>query len=206
MRCVFLLPAFVLLFNCAPISVAADLSIHLSYPAWGSDNKPDSSTSIKWRMPDFLAVIVTNQSNKRIRIWSDRNSWGYDNVSFLATLENGEQIVISKIAKGWDSNWRSYLILKPREDAVFTANICDLRVWEWAPKGKKTDNSILSPDAPFPADFIFGKSQDAVIYLEPIFTIGKDDDSKNCNIWTGSIKGKGIRIKVDSTQFQNQKS
>lgn len=56
-------------------------------------------------------VMITNQTDKTLRLWTDRYSWGYDNLFFEVIERDGKRTKIFKKTKSWNKNfpdWRSF--------------------------------------------------------------------------------------------------
>jgi hypothetical protein len=61
----------------------------------------------------MLLVILTNISKEPFRLFEDRNSWGYRQLSFSATLQDGTQIELTRGPYEWTRNFPSTTLLQP---------------------------------------------------------------------------------------------
>lgn len=109
-------------------------------------------------------VVVTNVSKKPIRLWRDWCSWGYFNLSFEATDQNGTKTHITKNAREWNKNFPDWTIIAPSDHMVLDVTF-DKSIWH-------------NPPVPEP-----GKNRS--VSLKAVFEIAEDADSKSNKVWTG---------------------
>ena len=65
------------------------------------------------RPSDHFHVVVTNVSGQPIRVWSERCSWGYSNLSFQLTDDAGRSVEVSKVRRAWTKNAAVTEIIPP---------------------------------------------------------------------------------------------
>ena len=164
---------------CVTISVVTGITFRPVPPAnlsmqvvGNSPNSERSDIGIRLNFPDsHFHVVITNNSNRAVRLFEEWNSWGYYCLSFDLLDKNGK--LIGSVEKGpaqWSRNGASYLNLRPRE-----CHVIDVR---W-------DTKWLMPIKPFP------KSQGPTEYkLVARFSIAEDDATRRNNVWTGTIETK----------------
>ena len=58
-------------------------------------------------------IVLTNASGKLIRLWTERCSWGYDNLSFEVTDEAGRTVAVTKRKRAWTKNAPDWGVIPP---------------------------------------------------------------------------------------------
>ena len=113
-------------------------------------------------------VVMTNVSNKPLRLWSESYSWGYSNLSFQVTDKNGKITIIKREKLEWDKNVTSWIFLQPGDLRVLEVTL-DPKIWQ-------------NVDALLPEKF-----EPKKVKIKAIFEIPEDRDAKECNVWTGKV-------------------
>ncbi|WP_435016226.1 hypothetical protein TA3x_003790 [Tundrisphaera sp. TA3] len=86
--------------------------------------------SIVLRQPsDHFAVVITNVSDRPVKLWREWCSNGYFNLSFVATGEDGEPVVVRKKPRGWDKNYPDATIVPPGDHMVLEVTF-DEAIWQ----------------------------------------------------------------------------
>jgi hypothetical protein len=121
---------------------------------------------------DHFHVLVTNNSEKPIRLWTDRFSWGYDNLSFEIIGDEGKVTKVSKKPREWTKNFPEWLSLGPGESYVLNVDFYSERgqaIWNNAPKPTK------------------GGSAKRLIRMRAVYEVTPDDESGKLGVWTGKV-------------------
>jgi hypothetical protein len=116
---------------------------------------------------DHFHVLVTNVSDKPLRLWTDQYSWGYENLSFEQILDDGTVIEIRKKAREWRKNFPDWLELQPGENYVL--------------------NVLLSPDVWDNAPIADQPNKPKLVKLRAIYKVPPDEQSDKLGVWTGKI-------------------
>ena len=134
-----------------------------------SFSKEGARTITLWQPTQHFHVVVTNTSDKPVRLWREWCSWGYYNLSFLVTGEDGKPIVVKKAWRGWKKNAPDSTTLPPGDHMVFEVSF-DPKIWPLA-------SSELLPEE--------GKSRE--VKMKAVFEIVKDNETQKQDVWTGSV-------------------
>ena len=111
-------------------------------------------------------VVVTNTSDKPVKVWREWCSWGYYNLSLR--LEIGDKDVeLVKPPRGWGKNYPDAAELAPGESMVW-AVVLDEKSWK---------------------DFATLKDQvGRRVRLKVRYHVGPDEDSAKLGVWTGTLQ------------------
>lgn len=121
---------------------------------------------------DHFHVIVTNKTDKPIRLWTDRFSWGYDNLSFEITGDDGKVTKVTKKPRGWRKNYPDWLSLGPGESYVLNVDFFSevgQGIWDNVPKPTKTSTTKR------------------LIKLRAVYEVMPDDESRRLGVWSGKV-------------------
>ena len=118
---------------------------------------------------DHFHVLVKNISAQPIRLWSDRYSWGYDNLTFEEIAEDGTATTIKKKPGEWTVNFPDWVEVKPGDTYVLDVNFAAPGIWENPPQGK--------PGA-----------KPTKIKLRAIYQVNPDNESAKLGVWTGKVE------------------
>ncbi len=116
--------------------------------------------------PSHFWVVVTNSSDKPVRLWREWCSWGWYSLSFRVTDSAGKVVEVKKGPRGWRKNYPDATVLQPGEHLVFEVAF-DEETW---------------PSAPVPEQ---GKFHD--VRMKAVFAVPVDDESKKQEVWTGEV-------------------
>jgi hypothetical protein len=117
---------------------------------------------------DHFHVLVRNVSDQPIRLWTDRYSWGYSNLSFEIVGDDGKATPVRKKPRGWDKNYPDWLELKPGDTYVLNVNLNAADVWENPPRASGAKPTQLK--------------------LRAVYEITPDEQSAKLGVWTGKIQ------------------
>ena len=167
--CVFLAAAAGLASAFAADEAKPALRVSIAVPANNGRraiilNRPDS----------HFHVVVTNVSDKPVRLWREWCSWGYFNLTFKVTDGAGEEFVAKKTQHEWTKNYPDFQDLAPGESYVI--DVYPHRDWK---------------DFPLPAN-----GKEMKLKLAAVYEIHPDDQSKQSNVWTGRVESDPIDVTV----------
>lgn len=114
-------------------------------------------------------VLVKNVSDAPLRIWTDRYSWGYDNLSFEVIGDDGSVTAVKKKPREWSKNFPDWLQLQPGDSYVLTVNFSAKEIWENPPvtlAGKKP----------------------TLFKMRAVYEIQPDSQSTKHAVWTGKFE------------------
>jgi hypothetical protein len=111
-------------------------------------------------------VVVTNISDKQLRLWREWSSWGYYNLSFVIKDDDGKTTVVKKGRQAWTRNFPDWTMIPPGDHLVFEVSFLS-ETW---------------PTAPVPVQ---GKSR--TVKMTAVFEIPEDKETKEYQVWTGKV-------------------
>jgi hypothetical protein len=118
---------------------------------------------------DHFHVLVRNVSDAPVKLWTDRFSWGYDNLSFDLTDDDAKHLTATKQPRGWSKNYPDWLELQPGEEYVLNVNLFAGETWQNVPARPKGTGPKL-------------------VKMRAVYEIKPDDESKRLGVWTGRIQ------------------
>ena len=118
---------------------------------------------------DHFHVLVKNVSDAPLRLWSDKYSWGYGNLSFELIGDDGQVTKIQKKPGQWDKNFPDWLQLQPGDTYVLNVNFAAKDVWANPP--------VAGP----------GKKPTPV-KMRAVYEISPDEYSVKYAVWTGKLQ------------------
>jgi hypothetical protein len=140
------------------------LAVRIIPTRFDEDNRP--VIELAQHSPHF-DVVVTNVSDKPVRLWREWCSWGYFSLSFLVTGEDGKPVVVRKDhLRAWTKNFADASTVAPGGQMGFEVKFDD-RVWQ---------------DFPLPA-----KGQSRSVLLKAVYAVTSDHWSEKCGVWTGQV-------------------
>ena len=110
-------------------------------------------------------VVLTNVSDKPVRLWKEWCSWGYFCLSFEVQDGTGKLTAVRKTPRGWDKNFPSFQTLQPGSNMVFEVNF-----------GSDWENPVL-PE----------KGKSIQVKMRAVYEIPPDDEAKKAEVWTGKV-------------------
>ena len=120
-----------------------------------------------WQPAQHFHVIITNLSDKPVRLWRDWCSWGEQILSFEVTDENGKAIVVKRNARSYNKNYPDWTLVPPGDHMVFEVSFDQTTGWTNAPMPEK------------------GKSRE--VKMKAVFEIPEDKEAKENKVWTGKV-------------------
>jgi hypothetical protein len=119
-----------------------------------------------YRASSHFHVVVTNVSGEPVRLWKEWCSWGYFNLSFVATAEGGRPVTVVKQPRGWDKNYPDWEVVPPGGHHVREVTF-DPATW---------------PDVPLPEP-----NRSKPVRMKAVFSIRPDNEAKEHGVWTGQV-------------------
>jgi hypothetical protein len=111
-----------------------------------------------------FSVVITNVGKSPVRLWRDWCSWGYFNLSFEATDQDGMRVAVTKNQRAWDKNYPDWMIIPPGDHMVIEVAF-DAATWRNAP-------------VPPPG-------QQRTVKLRALYEVPADAEAKTNKVWTG---------------------
>jgi hypothetical protein len=130
-----------------------------------NDEATGRSIGLSARPPQFH-VVVTNTSDRPVRLWREWCSWGYFNLSFVVTRDGGRPVTVRKKPRGWDRNFPDATLVPPGEHMVWDVTFED-STWQ---------------DCPVPTP---GKPQ--TVTMKAVYEIRPDKEAEAVHVWTGRV-------------------
>lgn len=115
-------------------------------------------------------VVVTNVSKQPVRLWKEWCSWGYFNLSFVVTGEDGKTSVVKKHGRNWANNFPDWMIIPPGDHLVYEVTF-DETVWEGAP-ARPPGRDLGQP---------------LRVKMKAIYEVPADDHAREHGVWTGRV-------------------
>lgn len=151
--------------------------IPMNYP---SDYWANSSVSLYFPERQYFHVLLTNKTDRSIKIWEEWNSWGFTGLSFEITYPDGRKVISQKRSHGWDKNYPSWIKIPPDRHYIFEVNFeNDTTLWHY------WTNSVLNEKGDF-----------TICKLKAVYEIRESLDSRKENIWTGRIESEEEEIRI----------
>lgn len=164
--------------------VLAAWAILLSFSLNASSSAQDDALSVMIAIPkhhkqrslnttDHFHVLITNHSDEPVRLWSDRYSWGYSNLSFEIFDEGGMLVgAINKKSRPWRKNFPDWLEIGPGESYVLNVDF-------FSESGRNIWNNVPKPR---------GGTKPHLVKLRAVYEVQPDKQSAELNVWTGKVK------------------
>jgi hypothetical protein len=158
------------------------LSLLLAGPTFAADQK-DELIAVSIAIPvhhqhrslnesDHFHVLTKNVSDKPVRLWTDRFSWGYDSLSFELIGDDGSVTRIAKKPRGWGKNYPDWLELAPGESWVINVN------W-FSPQGREIwENVPVAPE---------GSQKPKLVKSRHVYGVRPDGESEKLRVCTGKV-------------------
>ena len=136
---------------------ATSLSVSIAVPVRGK---------VRFIENGQFHVVVRNNSTHPVSFWREWCSWGYFNLSFEATDENGKTWTIKKKDRGWNKNYPDFCTVDANGDFVIDVTLKP-DTWETPPQAEA------------------GKSK--TVTLRAIYQVGETEEAKKNGVWTGKV-------------------
>jgi hypothetical protein len=124
------------------------------------------ATITLWQPTQHFHVVITNMSDKPLRLWRDWCSWGEQMLSFQITDENGKVTHVKRVPCEYLKNYPAWTTIPVGNHMVLEVSF-DPQKWISAPLPEK------------------GKSRE--VKMKAVFEIPKDKDTKEHKVWTGKV-------------------
>jgi hypothetical protein len=109
-------------------------------------------------------VVLTNRSDKPLKIWDDNNSWGYYSLSFLLKDSSGREYSAKRTPANFTRNLPVSLSIQPGRFHVIDVYFGDMDQWQ---------------------GFVLPKNGIEATTIAATFEINPTPESKTQNVWTG---------------------
>ena len=119
-------------------------------------------------------VLITNGSPTIQRLWIDGMAWGYDNLSFELTDEEGHKMTATRPLTGFTVNVPAWWVLAPGETHVFEIYFVDPESWTGFPSLAAGERRAYS--------------------LRAVYKVNKSPESERHGIWTGDLASDPVRV------------
>ena len=140
------------------------LATALATIAAGQSVRPAISLSLDTHGWPNVIVHIANGSKDVVRLWEDRNSWGWPNFSLCAvTTDGGIRSIIRKHAS-FDKNGPTFYLVAPGETKTLSLNLTD--GWWQGVEGDIVRQPPLAASA--------------------ILHIGPSKEATDLHVWTGT--------------------
>lgn len=113
-----------------------------------------------------FSVVLTNVGKNPVRLWREWCSWGYFNLSFEATDQDGARVTVTKNPREWNKNYPDWMIIPPGDHMVIDVTF-DAITWRNAP-------------TPEPG-------QQRTVSLRAVYESADGEDAKTNKVWTGKV-------------------
>jgi len=113
-----------------------------------------------------FSVILTNVGKSPVRLWKDWCSWGYFNLSFEMTDQNGRRVIVSRKMKVWEKNFPAWTTVAAGDQMVIDVTF-DPAIWRNPPALEGAKERTIS--------------------LRAIYESTAGKDANEHQIWTGKI-------------------
>lgn len=120
-------------------------------------------------------VVLTNVSDRPVRLWREWCSWGYFSLSFVVTGEDGKSVAVRKKSRGWDKNYPDATIVPPGDHFVFRVSFDDA-IWQ---------------DSPLPE-----RGRSRTVQLKAEYAVESDEQSEKLGVWTGRASSPEDRFTI----------
>lgn len=114
-------------------------------------------------------VLLYNPSDRPLRLFEEKYSWGYYGLSFDVTYPDGRVVHSEKKGRGWDNNFPGTLTIGPKGYYVFDVSF-DPRLW--------TNSVFLEKSG----------MEGRQCRLGAIYSIQSDSEALKYGVWTGTIR------------------
>lgn len=120
------------------------------------------------KSPDSFYVVLTNISKTSQAVFEDRNSWGYQSVSFDLQTQDGRKFIVTKKTHEFTRNVPSTFTIQPGEHMVYPITLND----EWT----SSSGLPMADETPIP------------ITLRAIYEVNSTLEASREKVWTGHLE------------------
>jgi len=121
-----------------------------------------------FRQSATFPVVLTNVSDKPIRLWESWSSWGHDNLTFELTAKDGTKTSAQSARSTWFLDSASHYEIAPRESSIVYITFANSYHWNGFPIG--------------------ATGSDETVQMKVRFKISPTKESIRKGVWTGSIE------------------
>src|SRR5215831_3940489 len=154
------------LVNCA---LASELSITIA-------NAPREKNPPRFTYRNAAShfhVVLTNTSDKPVKIWDEIYSWGYYSLSFRGTDSAGHAFVAKRAQTNFTKNGPVWLTIESGGSYVFDVYFGDAKEWEGFPL---PDNRV------------------ELISLSAVFEVTSTPESIEQHVWNGRVVSRPLSV------------
>jgi hypothetical protein len=126
-----------------------------------------------------LAVVFRNAGPKTIRLWKDTCSWGYRNLSFEITQQDGQRFLVTRVQRGWEKNVPAWHTLPPGTGLSSDITL-NTRDWQGLPQLRPGERRAVA--------------------MRAVYKSVADYESRLNGVWDGSIMSEEIRVTLANQQ------
>lgn len=125
--------------------------------------------------PHFY-VIITNQTDRPLKVWREWNSWGHDSLTFTVQPKEGATFTLAKPPAAWLWNGPDSTIVPAGKSFVLQATI--------EPSQSKHFEG-------FPEGYRGGRAT-----IQAHFAIKEDEETKKRGVWTGRVSSEPMEVYI----------
>ena len=126
-----------------------------------------------------LTAVFRNVGPETIRLWKDTCSWGYRNLSFEITQQDGQRFVVTRVERGWEKNVPAWHTL-PAGTHLSSDITLNTRDWQGLPR--------------------LATGERRPVAVRALYKSGADYESKLNGVWVGSIVSEEIQATLENQQ------
>ncbi len=118
---------------------------------------------------ETLNVVVTNATQRDVRLWREWCSWGYFQLTLVirdAENEDAQPVILRKKPRIWTKNYPDFWTLGPGEPLVWPVKL-ESGDWDLGP--------------------LEGKLRGRKFAVKAVLSCGEDDASLEKDVWSGSV-------------------
>lgn len=145
----------------------------LSIVPTNSSGEVGSITMAESKAREFF-VVLTNASKDPQQVWEFWNSWGYQNISFELTTQDGRKFIVSKRQQDFTRNFPSTFLIQPGEHQVYAIHLD--KWWETRP--------------------ILPKADEMLITFKAIYEVPPTPEATQYKVWTGRVESRTYKFKL----------
>jgi len=124
----------------------------------------------------YFYVIITNRTDRDLKVWREWNSWGHDSLTFTVWPKEGPAFTLVKPPAAWLWNGPDSTIVPAGKSFVLQATIeqSETKHFEGFPEGYRGGGATIQAH----------------------FTIKEDEESKKRGVWTGRVSSAPMEVNI----------
>ena len=122
---------------------------------------------------DVFYVVLHNQSGKDLKLWREWCPWGYDNLSFVAELEDGGKVSLTRKPKKWGRAYPDAVLVKKGACYIYEVHLAGET---WRGTGQLPN--------------------DKAVKLAVSFKVAETPESLKKKVWVGAVKSKSVSVTI----------